>query len=67
MIQRIFIGDKQRYKEVDVGPSTNAEDVIESVRRQGGLELPMGSGDWMLWEDARDFTMGYLLRLLHYT
>lgn len=55
--QRVFIGDKQRFNIVEIGPSTNAGDVIEMVEAQGSLKGWVGSGDWMVWEIAQDFGM----------
>ncbi|KAG6853927.1 hypothetical protein C0991_012418 [Blastosporella zonata] len=55
--QRIFIGDMQRFNTVEIGPSTNAGDVIEMVEAQGSLKGWVGSGDWMVWEVAQDFGM----------
>ncbi|KAG5646519.1 hypothetical protein DXG03_003286 [Asterophora parasitica] len=55
--QRIFIGDMQRFNMVEIGPSTNAGDVIEMVEAQGSLKGWVGSGGWMVWEIAQDFGM----------
>ncbi|GLB38230.1 putative pleckstrin homology domain [Lyophyllum shimeji] len=55
--QRVFIGDMQRFNMVEIGPSTNAGDVIEMVEAQGSLKGWVGSGDWMVWEIAQDFGM----------
>ncbi|KAG6903163.1 hypothetical protein C0995_004711 [Termitomyces sp. Mi166 len=55
--QRVFIGDMQRFNMVEIGPSTNAGDVIEMVEAQGSLKGWVGSGDWMVWEVAQDFGM----------
>ena len=43
---------------VEIGPSTNAGDVIEMVEAQGSLKGWVGSGGWMVWEIAQDFGMG---------
>ncbi|KAG6891516.1 hypothetical protein C0992_005050 [Termitomyces sp. T32_za158] len=56
--QRVFICDMQRFNTVEIGPSTNAGDVIEMVKSQGSLKSLGGSGDWMVWEVAQDFGMG---------
>ncbi|KAG5352934.1 hypothetical protein C0989_011976 [Termitomyces sp. Mn162] len=55
--QRVFIGDMQRFNMVEIGPSTNAGDVIEMVEAQGSLKGWAGSGNWMVWEVAQDFGM----------
>ncbi|KAG6878510.1 hypothetical protein C0993_005440 [Termitomyces sp. T159_Od127] len=55
--QRVFIGDMQRFNMVEIGPSTNAGDVIEMVDAQGSLKGWVGSGDWMVWEVAQDYGM----------
>ncbi|KAG6916313.1 hypothetical protein DXG01_007362 [Tephrocybe rancida] len=55
--QRVFIGDMQRFNMVEIGPSTNAGDVIEVVEAQGSLKGWVGSGEWMVWEIAQDFGM----------
>ncbi|KAF9026152.1 hypothetical protein BDZ89DRAFT_1135014 [Hymenopellis radicata] len=55
--QRIFIGDRQRFNMVEVGPSTNAGQVIEMVEAQGSLKGWVGTGAWMLFEVAQDFGM----------
>jgi len=52
--QRIFIGDMQRFKMVEIVPATNAGDVIETVASQGMLD---NSGSWMLFEVAQDYGM----------
>jgi hypothetical protein len=56
--QRVFIGDMQRFNMVEIGPSTNAGDVIEMVEAQGSLNGWVGTGGWMVWEIAQDFGMG---------
>ena len=56
--QRVFIGDMQRFNMVEIGPSTNAGDVIEMVEAQGSLKGLAGNGNWMVWEIAQDFGMG---------
>lgn len=56
--QRVFIGDMQRFNVVEVGPTTNAGEVIQMVEDQGSLKGWVGSGEWMLWEVAQDFGMG---------
>lgn len=56
--QRIFVGDVQRFNMVEVGPSTNAGNVLDMVEAQGTLKGWVGSGGWMLWEVAQDFGMG---------
>ncbi|TFK33010.1 hypothetical protein BDQ12DRAFT_691702 [Crucibulum laeve] len=55
--QRIFIGDMQRFNMVEIGPTTNAGDVIEMVEAQGSLAGWAGNGGWMVWEVAQDFGM----------
>ncbi|RDB17791.1 hypothetical protein Hypma_000958 [Hypsizygus marmoreus] len=55
--QRIFVGDMQRFNMVEIGPSTNAGNVIEMVEAQGTLKGWVGSGGWMVWEVAQDFGM----------
>ena len=52
--QRIFINDMQRYKTVEIGEETTAGDVVNIVASQGELER---TGDWMLWEIAKEFGM----------
>jgi hypothetical protein len=56
--QRVFIGDMQRFNMVEIGPSTNAGDIMEMVEAQGSLKGRAGNGDWMVWEIAQDFGMG---------
>jgi hypothetical protein len=57
--QRIFIENKQRFNMVEIGPLTNAGEVVHMVASQAALEkLGAGSGGWMLWEVAQDFGMG---------
>lgn len=56
--QRVFIGDMQRFNMVEIGPWTNASDVIAMIEAQGSLKEWVGSGDWMIWEVAQDFGMG---------
>lgn len=56
--QRIYIGDRQRFVIVDVGPpSTTARDVIEVARKRGELEIG-GNGGWQLWEQSNECGMG---------
>ncbi|KIY63039.1 hypothetical protein CYLTODRAFT_360597 [Cylindrobasidium torrendii FP15055 ss-10] len=55
--QRIFIGDRQRFNMVEVGPSTNAGDVVEMIEAQGGFKGWVGTGNWMVWEVSQDFGM----------
>ncbi|KAG5636494.1 hypothetical protein H0H81_007828 [Sphagnurus paluster] len=55
--QRVFIGDMQRFNMVEIGPSTNAGDVIDMVEAQGSLKGWVGTGGWMVWEVAQDFGM----------
>lgn len=45
--QKIFVGDTQRFCNVEVTPSTTAGDVIKSVISAGTIDK---SGSWMLWE-----------------
>lgn len=61
---RIFIGDLQRFNMVEVGPTTNAKDVLEIIRNQGDLrDDERKSGGWMVWELCQDFGMGKSTRL----
>lgn len=56
---RVFIGDLQRYKMVDIGSETNAQDVLDEVARQGELWGEENRpGGWMLYEVSQDFGMG---------
>ena len=56
---RVFIGDKQRFVTVEIGPSTRAKDVLEMVENQGELVGEENQpGGYMLWELANDFGMG---------
>ncbi|KAG8908890.1 hypothetical protein FRC00_010871 [Tulasnella sp. 408] len=50
---RIFIGDLQRFVNVEITSTTTADDVIEMVSSQGELS----GRDWMLWELANEFGM----------
>lgn len=54
---RIFVGDRQRFHTVEVGPTTRASDVIDAVAAEGVLDQWVGSGGWMLFEVAQDFGM----------
>ncbi|KAF8606849.1 hypothetical protein BDV93DRAFT_395675, partial [Ceratobasidium sp. AG-I] len=55
--QRIYIGDRQKFVIVDVGPpSTTAKDVIEVARQRGELEIG-GAGGWQLWEQSNECGM----------
>ncbi|KAI5825964.1 hypothetical protein K523DRAFT_341473 [Schizophyllum commune Tattone D] len=54
---RIFVGDRQRFHTVEVGPATRASDVIDVVAAEGVLDQWVGSGGWMLFEVAQDFGM----------
>lgn len=56
--QRIFVGNMQKYVVVEIGPSTNAAEILQIVDSQGALDDGAGSGGWMLWEVAQDFGMG---------
>jgi hypothetical protein len=58
--QRIFIGDLQRFNIVEIGVSTNAQDVLDMLDKEGALESILGRGDWMVYEIAQDFGMGKL-------
>lgn len=56
--QRIYIGDRQKFVIVDVGPpSTTARDVIEVAKKRGELEVG-GNGGWQLWEQSNECGMG---------
>jgi hypothetical protein len=48
--QRIFIGDKERFNIVEILPSTNAQDVLDSLERQGAFDAFRGVGEWMVYE-----------------
>ncbi|KAL1743078.1 hypothetical protein HDZ31DRAFT_83668 [Schizophyllum fasciatum] len=54
---RIFVGDRQRFHTVEVGPATRASDVIDVVAAEGVLDQWVGTGGWMLFEVAQDFGM----------
>lgn len=55
---RIFIGDLQRFNMVEVGPETNAKDVLEMLQQQGDLrEESRRSTGWMLFEVCQDYGM----------
>lgn len=56
--QRVFIGNMQRFCQVEIGSGTGAGDVLAMVDAQGALEQGAGSGGWMLWEVSQDFGMG---------
>lgn len=58
---RIFIGDQQKFNVVDIGPETNAKEILEMVQQQGELRREdLVSGNWMLFEICQDFGMGKL-------
>jgi hypothetical protein len=57
-LQRVFIGDRERFNMVEIGPTTSAEDVLGVVSSQGSLENLGGTGGLMLWEVAQDCGMG---------
>ena len=60
--QKVFLGDVQRSTIVEVGTSTSAQDVIDTIERRGeiGPHDPNNNGGkgWMLFELAQDFGMG---------
>jgi hypothetical protein len=56
--QRVFVGDMQRFKMVEIGTSTTAGDVVEMIEAEGSLTGFAGSGGWMVFEVAQDFGMG---------
>ncbi|KAF7302446.1 PH domain-containing protein [Mycena chlorophos] len=56
-LTRVFIGDMQRFNMVDIGPTTNAKEVLTMVEEQGSLKGWVGVGGWMVWEVAQDFGM----------
>ncbi|KAG8904604.1 hypothetical protein FRB99_001476 [Tulasnella sp. 403] len=51
--QRIFIGDAQRFVDLEITSASTAQDVIEIVMGQGEIQ----GRDWMLWEVARQVGM----------
>ncbi|KAG8812545.1 hypothetical protein FRC17_001982 [Serendipita sp. 399] len=56
--QRVFIGDMQRFSVVEIGPRTNARDVLREIVQKGDLRVEeVESGDWMLFEVSNDFGM----------
>ncbi|PVF95027.1 hypothetical protein CPB86DRAFT_808333 [Serendipita vermifera] len=58
MQQRIFVESMQRFSVVEIGPRTNAREVIHDIIEKGDLDPEeMQSGDWMLYEVANDFGM----------
>lgn len=64
MQQRVFIGDMQRFSVVDLGPRTNAREVLQAIESRGDLSPEeIEGGDWMLFEIANDFGMGELASL----
>lgn len=56
--QRVFVGDMQRFKMVEIGTSTTAGDIVEMIESDGSLIGFAGSGGWMVFEVAQDFGMG---------
>jgi hypothetical protein len=56
--QRVFIGNMQRFNMVEIGSSTTAGDIIETVKAEGIFKEFAGSGGWMVFEVAQDFGMG---------
>ncbi|KAJ7053967.1 hypothetical protein C8F01DRAFT_996200 [Mycena amicta] len=56
-LTRVFVGDMQRFNMVDIGPTTNAKEVLVMVEEQGSLKGWVGVGGWMVWEIAQDFGM----------
>ncbi|KAF7314329.1 hypothetical protein MKEN_00905500 [Mycena kentingensis (nom. inval.)] len=56
-LTRIFIGDMQHHALVDIGSTTTARDVLALIEQQGLFKGWVGTGDWMVWELARDFGM----------
>lgn len=55
--QRVFIGNLQRFNQVEITSSSSARDVLETLQNQGGLDGGTAHG-WMLWEVSQDFGMG---------
>jgi hypothetical protein len=64
--QRVFIGDKERFNVVEIGSSTSAQDVLDTVARQGSLNSLSGTGGFMVFEIAQDCGMGLSLLSPHY-
>jgi hypothetical protein len=63
-LQRVFIGNKERFNMVEINSITSAQDVLNVIGGQGQLENLEGSGASIVWEIAQDFGMGQsLLRL----
>lgn len=56
---RVYISDMQRFNVVEIGPDTNAKDVLEMLQHQGDLRNEQRfSSSWMLYEVCHDFGMG---------
>lgn len=56
--QPIFIHSLQHHRTADIGPTTNAGELIASWEAEGILDGWAGLGGWMIWEVAQDFGMG---------
>jgi hypothetical protein len=52
---RIFIGDLQRFKMVEVSPDTTAKDILIMIEKQGEIRRESG---WMVFEICQDFGLG---------
>ncbi|KAF5317557.1 hypothetical protein D9619_013160 [Psilocybe cf. subviscida] len=55
--QRVFVGNLQQFRMVEIGPSTSARDVVALMDGEGALSGWAGSGGWMVFEVAQDFGM----------
>ena len=56
--QRVFVGNLQQFRMVEIGPTTSARDVVATMDAEGALSGWAGSGGWMVFEVAQDFGMG---------
>ena len=58
MLQRVFVGDMQRFSNVEIGQGTKARDVVAVIDERGELPRDAKAGGWMLFELSNDFGMG---------
>ena len=58
MLQRVFVGDMQRFSTVEIGHGTKARDVVALIDERGELPRDAKAGGWMLFELSNDFGMG---------
>ena len=58
ILQRVYVGDMQRFSTVEIGHSTKARDVVAMIDERGELPREAKAGGWMLFELSNDFGMG---------